>query len=463
MDIEAVKRQIAELHQGRKWILTPDVAAAAGPMVEQLKEWGVDGIMLIAGIEGVGEVPDVDSIHYTGTSGDTIMQGIRAFVQSIDEPSSRLQAAIDRFDPRGEAMVLGIGFSRQDNIGGRPVYGPIQGSWRDLEDKMVVDELWNAAGVPHAPARVVPVASAPSAASQVEGELGTVWVADNKEGWHGGGEYARWVRGPEHVQPAVDWFAEHADEVRVMPFLDGLPCSIHGFVTGNGVAVFNPVELLIYRRTDRPTFFYAQGGNFWTPPDTIRIEMRAAAKVIGALLHDRHGYLGAFGIDGICTAEGFRPTELNPRISLGHGVHSRAADLPLGSMQRMILAGDMDIDARDLEETILDAATTRRGGAMFELENEAPEHKTDFVIVDGRASPVNDDDPNDGTMLTGPAAFRSLLIIQFDSDRTPVGPSLAPRALAVLDLARDLWNVSVPDLQPAPDLHKHRTQGSTPE
>ncbi len=52
MDIEAVKRQIAELHQGRKWILTPDVAAAAGPMVEQLKEWGVDGIMLIAGIEG---------------------------------------------------------------------------------------------------------------------------------------------------------------------------------------------------------------------------------------------------------------------------------------------------------------------------------------------------------------------------------------------------------------------------
>lgn len=452
MDIEAVKEQIAELHRGRKWILTPDVAVAAGPMVDQLKEWQVDGIMLITGIEGVGDVPEVDAIHYTRSSGDTIMQGVRAFLRSIDEPSKRLLAAVDGFDPEGGAMVLALSFSRQNHIAGRPVYGPIKRSWRDLEDKILVDELWKAAGVPHAPARVVPVASAPSAASEVGGEFGTVWVADNKEGWHGGGEYTRWVRGPENVQPALDWFTEHADLVRVMPFLEGLPCSIHGFVTPNGVAVFNPVELLIYRRTDRPAFFYAQGGNFWTPLAAIRTEMRSVAKQVGALLSDRYGYLGGFGIDGVCTVEGFRPTELNPRLSLGHGVHSRAADVPLGSMQRMMLAGDMDIVARDLEATILDAATKRRGSAMFELENEVPEHKTAFVIVDGRASPVHEDEPNDGTMQTGPAAFGGLLMLQFDSDRTPVGPSLAPRALAILDLARDLWDVQVPDLELAPDL-----------
>ncbi len=261
MDIEAIKGEIAAFHRGKKWIFTPDVAAAAKPMVEQLNGWGVDDLMIVAGVEGVGDLPNVDRIHYTRTSGETMMLGIRAFMESIEFPSPELLRAVDAFDPAGEAHVLGQMFSRRSHLAGRPVYGARPVEWRDLEDKTVVDELWDAAGIARVPAEVVAVADAPSAAERLGGELGSVWVADNREGWHGGGEYTRWVREPADVEPAAEWFLQHAHAVRVMPFLDGLPCSIHGFVTGNGVSVFNPVELLIYRRMDRPGFFYAGGAN----------------------------------------------------------------------------------------------------------------------------------------------------------------------------------------------------------
>jgi hypothetical protein len=452
MDIDAITNQVAEFHRDRKWILTPDAAAGATSMVEQLTEWGVTDLMIVASIEGVGDVPEVSRIHYTRTSGDTIMHGVRTFLDSVEHPSDDLLEAVDAFDPHDEAMVLGQMFSRERTLAGRPVYGVGPRQWQDLEDKTVADTLWDAAGIPRAPSEVVAVQNAIATAERLAGELGTVWVADNRDGWHGGGEYARWVRDPDDGQSAVDWFEQHAYTVRVMPFLDGIPCSIHAFVTGDGVAVLNPVELLIYRRTDSPAFFYAGGANFWTPPDAIRTEMRTAARRIGVLLDDQMGYRGGFGIDGICTADGFRPTELNPRLSLGHRVHSRSAGFPLESVERMLLEGDIAINASDLEDTVLASATEKHGGALFPLDKDIPAHRTRFVIDGNAASEVDADEPSDGVMTTGPAAFGSMLILRFDPERTPVGPPLAPRALIALDLARELWNVQVPDLDSAPEL-----------
>ncbi len=453
MDIEAVKEQIAEAYRDRKWILAIDAAAGATRMVERMRDQGVTGIMIVAALEGDGDVPDVDRVHYTRASGDSIMQGVRAFVRSIDNPSPDLLRAVDEFDPDGTALILNPGFSRSTKLFGRASYGVREPEWRDLEDKMIVDDLWDDAGVTRAPSEIVTVQDAPDASNGLRGELGTVWAADNKEGWHGGGEYVRWVRDSSDVQEAVEWFSEHANRVRVMPFLDGLPCSIHGINTDNGVAVFNPVELTILRHTDRPALYYAQGANFWNPPDAVRDEMRSAARSVGDILADRHGYIGGFGIDGICTRDGFRPTELNPRMSLGHAVHALAAEIPIGGIERGLVAGDLSIDADDLENTVLDAARTkRRGGAMFHIDGEYPEARTGFRIVDGTAVAVDAEESNDGTMEIGETAFGSAIFAQYDRDNTPIGPSTAPRALAILDLARGLWNVDAPSLEAAPDL-----------
>jgi hypothetical protein len=453
MDPDALKRSIADFHRDKRWILLPDAAAGATALVGQLRTWGAAGIMVVAAVEGVGDLPEADRLFYTRTRGDTVMGGIRAYLDSIEHPSPELLEAVDGFDPSGEALVLGAGFSRRSHLAGRRVYGARPPEWGALEDKTTVDRLWDDAGVRRAPSVVVPVAEAPDAAALLASELGTVWVADNRDGWHGGGEYARWVRDPEQVEPALQWFSAHADTVRVMPFLDGIPCSIHGFGTRDGVAVLLPMEMVILRNVVDPAFVYARAATFWDPPDEVRDEMRSAARRVGELLARRHGYLGGFGIDGVCTADGFLPTELNPRSSVGHMLQGRVADLPLGPMERMLVEGDLDVAARDLEETALAVVErTRAGGLLFPVTDLHVPAKTGVRFQDGHAVAVDAAEPSDATMEIGPASMGSVVILTLDPDRTPIGPSVAPLAVQAVDLARGLWGIDVPPLVPAPDV-----------
>ncbi len=65
------------------------------------------------------------------------------------------------------------------------------------------------------------------------------------------------------------------------------------------------------------------------------------------------------------------------------------------------------------------------------------------------------DEPNGGTTRIGPSAFGSVILVRFDPDRTPVGPSQAPRVITALQLAVELWGAEIPDLEPAPDISLH--------
>jgi len=151
-------------------------------MVATLKGWGATEIMVVAGVEGVGELPDVP-VFYTRTSGPTMMAGLRAFDVSIGDPSAKLAAVVDEFDPDYEALVLTSPFSILTKAIGRPVSGPRPSAQSALEDKMVADDIWDASGIPRAPSEIVVVADAVEASRRVSGPLGSVWVADNKARW----------------------------------------------------------------------------------------------------------------------------------------------------------------------------------------------------------------------------------------------------------------------------------------
>jgi len=452
MDLDAIDARIAEVHKDKKWILAADAAAGATSMVEQLRAWESGPIMIVAAIEGVGDVPEVERIYYTRTHGDTVMAGIRAYLESIENPGADLLAAVDSFDSDHEAMNLFSAFSRKAEFFGRPIYGARPPEWGALEDKMLIDELCDAAGIKRAPSVIVAVPDAADAAGRLATNLGTVWVADNTEGWHGGGEYVRWVRGPEEVGPATAWFLEHSETVRVMPFLEGLPCSIHGFNTQEGTAVFLPVELMIFRNEARSQFFYGRAANFWDPPPGIADEMRDAARGMGGLLAERVGYLGSFGIDGVATSNGFLPTELNPRFSVGHSLQAEAADVPLSSIERLLIEGDIEIDAIGLEAQIVTATQRSRGGGMLiplPAEHEAAE--TGVVFTGSRAVAVDLDREHDAIMKIGPSAFGSVVIMRLDAERSPIGPRVAPKAIQAIALAKELWAIEVPPLVAAPD------------
>ncbi|RPI20460.1 MAG: ATP-grasp domain-containing protein, partial [Actinobacteria bacterium] len=339
MDRADLEARLNGIYGRHRWIIALDVAAAATGVVATLRRLGAADLMVIAATEGVGDLPDAP-VLYTRSRGDTVMGGIRAFLSSIEDAAPRLVSAVEEFDPDGRARVITVPFGSVQAVAGRPVYGARRPAWGALEDKTTVGDLWSAAGIATAPQ----VLTTPQEAARVDlgGPLGTVWVADNREGWHGAGDYVRWVRTPADAAAAVEWFTTHAHRVRVMPFLDGIPCSTHGIVTGDGIAVLRPLEMIVLRLADGSGFFYAGACNFWDPDEEAREEMRSVARSVGEALRDRVGYLGPYGIDGVLTEDGFLPTELNPRLSAGHALPARAADLPLGLMSRALVDGGLD-------------------------------------------------------------------------------------------------------------------------
>ena len=67
--------------------------------------------------------------------------------------------------------------------------------------------------------------------------------------------------------PAGGFFMPRCDRVRVMPFLDGVPCSIHGFVLPDGTAALRPVEIATLRERDRAAGSCTAGcRRCWDPP-----------------------------------------------------------------------------------------------------------------------------------------------------------------------------------------------------
>ena len=177
---------------------------------------------------------------------------------------------------------------------GRPVVSGRPTAFIALEDKLLADDLWDAAGVPRAPYDVLPVERVALAAAtrELAGPLGAVWSGDTKEGFNGGGDYVRWVRDEADQARALAYFLPRCDRVRVMPFLDGVPCSIHGLVLPDGTAAFRPVEISILRDEAARTFTYGGLSTFWDAPPADREAMRDSARRVGEHLRAAYDYRG---------------------------------------------------------------------------------------------------------------------------------------------------------------------------
>lgn len=228
---------------------------------------------------------------------------------------------------------------------------------------------WSAAGVDHHASVVVPATldAATTAAAGVHRGDGCVWSGDARDGVNGGSEYVRRVRDRTQARDAAAFFAARCDRVRVSPYLVGTPCSIHGFVLPDGVAAFRPAEQMMLVDPVDGRFVFAGTSTWWDPTAGDRQDMRASARRVGAVLRERIGYRGGFSIDGVLTADGFRPTELNPRFSGGlAGIGRAVSPIPLELAQYATVAGrDIGVTAGVLEELVTEAADANRFGAVI--------------------------------------------------------------------------------------------------
>jgi hypothetical protein len=458
--VERMTAAARSLLTGRRVILAHMPVAGARPLVDQFRALGAERIFVVAPFVGTGEMPDPTATDWYSLdieAGDTI-EVFRRFERAMAQPPDELVAALDAFDPARDAVVLVMPFDTTVSVAGRPAFGGRRPAWVALEDKTTNDALFARAGVTCAPSEVVAAgdrAALDAAAARVDCGAGTVWSGDAREGFNGGGVLVRRVTGPDRAAEVADLMAARCDRVRVAPFLDGIPCSIHGIVTTDGIAVFRPMEMVMLRTPDT-AFRYAGVASYWDPPVAVREEMRAAARRVGALLRDEVGFAGSYGIDGVLTAEGFRPTELNPRMGGGLSVVARAVpDIPLFPLHWIAAEGlPVGVTAHELEETLTTAADARRGGGGWVFVSRPfADTSTHHVVVEGDfCRPAGEGEPPDAEVTIGPGAEGGYVRCILDPDRTPVGPSVAPRVCAVLAWADAEFDMGLGPLTPAPDL-----------
>ena len=344
----------------------------------------------------------------------------------------------------------------------RPTFGARTPQWAALEDKITIRSIWNDANITTAPDRVVALHDVDGLA-QAQHDLGsrwgTVWAADNEQGWHGGGKGTYWVRTVERVQTLAAQLGQRHQHVRVQPFLEGVPCSIHGMVLGDTTLAFRPCEMMVLLDLERETFEYARAATFWDPSPDDRADMRSVARVIGDVLRTRVGYRGVFTVDGVLTADGFRPTEVNPRFGGALPQRLPTADggiLPLFFVHLAAVTGNLDqIDPHALEDLIVHRLDEHRAGSAFiptstgppdgeQLEVQITGTWVGDKLTDLR---VAGDEDTFATAVWGPDPEGGLIFVTFTSGM-PSGPTVSPNLVAIRAFLANHWNLPLAILRP---------------
>jgi len=434
------------------------VLAGATPTVDLLRSFGAARPFVIGASRGMGRIPTAAEaeVALLDVSADSMMASIRASENALQSLPGALQARIDRWDPSGEARTLGPIFGAGRPVAGRSVLGARPVSWQALEDKTVIDAVWDAVGVARVTSRVVPLAGLREAARAMDLGQGTVWAGDAREGFHGGASFTRWIRDEASAAEAEAHLATACDRARVMPFLEGIPCSIHGVVFPDHVVALRPCEMLVFRSPASGQFTYARSATFWDPPPEDAAHMRTIARAVGAHLRRQMGYRGTFTIDGVMTSEGFRPTELNPRIGAALGDLCEGLEgLPIAFLNCLIVEGLVrDYRPEALERMILDHAASHRSGrpSITSARRHASDEEVEVVFVGDSCRTCVDGEVADAQIRSGPSAMGTYVRVVLNAQRTPVGPSVAPRVGAALAFVDRLWGLGLGTLVPARDV-----------
>ena len=409
-----------------------------GRFARELVACGAEPPFLLAGALGTGALPEPHEAEWLSLEIDAPDQlgAMQRYEAALADLPKAVRCALDRWDPERRARVLGtILLSDVGPVAGRARYARRPPHWAALEDKTALPAFLDAIGVRRGPLAVVGAepATLRGAAARIDRGAGTVWSGDAREGVNGGAEFVRWVRCEDSALEAEAFFAARCDRVRVQPFFEGIPCSVHGLVSAQGIAVFRPIETVTFRRPRGGRFVYAGCASFWDPNSRDREAIRSLARRVGLALRELLDYRGVFTLDGVLAEEGFVPTEINPRVGaafrlLGKGV----PELPLLALALAVQHGEeLDFRLGALERGLLEASDAHRTGGGGIVLSKPRTGSEACAVVDGcdglRAARPNE--PPDGFVSLGPGPTRSsgFAIVQLVAERVLAGPSAAPR------------------------------------
>lgn len=422
---------------GRKFLIIGPIAVGLRGLARQLTRLGAERPFLIAANEGTGDLPPPDEaeLRVLGIQDKDPIKEFHRLHGAIRNLPADLRSDIDAWDPSGTArFIFPSPLTETFDVAGREAYAARPHGWAAFEDKVNIDAFWDAVGVSRAPSRIVPAEyqALKSTAATLDRGLGTVWAADAREGTHGGGLGIRWVRHGAHGSGSFASLRRMADRIRVMPFLEGIPASIHGVVFPDSVAVFRPAEMVVLRPLASDRLHFAGCSTAFDPRPDDRIAMRDLAYRVGVALRETVGYRGPFGIDGILADEGYLPTELNARGGTALGRMAEAACLPLAPLCLAVSQGErLDYRPDLLEQAILKFADARRICTGWSVTSRRFEETRIFNIRrDGNEyREARMGEQPDGTLEVGPNSAGGFVRFVLNPERIEEGPSAAQEVL----------------------------------
>lgn len=480
--LDDIRDYVRERVQGRKFIFTGDGAQSFAAKIEQLRALGAGPFlaitlktMLNADVE-LGD--DVTQISLELTINPENYTYEDSWNEVFANPTQEIKDALNEFDPNGEAFLTVFRFRTATHAFGRKIDACRKLDWIQLEDKTFIDGFFAQHSIPAPRSTVVDAnrEAMTQASELINSGDGTVWSGDNTLGLNSRGNMVRWLRpdaDPEDIGHFVRKFSSACESVRIAEFVEGRPCSIHGFVLDDGVAVFRPVELLVLRG-EHGKFWFAGTNTYWQPSIELRVEMRSIARQVGEALRKDYDYRGAFCCDGIAGRQGYVINELNTRIGDGLGYVSNALpDFPFEVLQDLAVSGQVDQLDTEFIETLEDAVqaagdtipwakvrvyqagdfediktmelyTRYNDDGEDHLEGDADLNRYTEAVV--RVEEQKDLD-HFGTVTAYPGTNYGILDFHLDDD-VPTGPSLARHIASALrrcaeELGADTVGISV--------------------
>ncbi len=208
--------------------------------------------------------------------------------------------------------------------------------------------------------------------------------------------------------------------------------------------------MLILWRGDELT--YGGVATTWDPTPTDREAMRDAARAVGETLRRCVEYRGAFSLDGVMTADGFRPTEINTRLSIGLGVQvGDIDDIPLGALARHLrVHPDAEIDTGVLERRIVSKADSQRSSrGLFTARKPLEPEEIQLTYTNGS---VVEDSEGLITLEAGPALFGGIVFVNAQPGVVTPGSSFAPVMAACAPFVESWLDVEIGELDFATDV-----------
>jgi hypothetical protein len=359
--------------------------------------------------------------------------------------SGWLARPADRFDPGHQATLVLPDPLDPPAAGDRRRLGRRRAAWRLFENKTSVDGLWDAIGLPRAPAVICdPPTDVGPLGSDVDAGSGVVCSCQGAGGTPTAGGDGIWWWRTGQPPPGIPGLG--TSRIRLMPLLEGPAIRLHGLVLDTTVVTFPPMEIVALPRPASGTF-QCSGAVATLDPSP---ELAALTKRIGAGLRDNIGYLGGYSVDGILTASGFRPTDLNARLT--SAIEAAPCDIRVQLHLANLLAREGIDPPVATVESIRDQTFAAIGeshtlyGAARRLDPAAPRQLS--VRWSGTTLDVAMGERADGQLTVRPSMRGWLITATLAAGRLPTTGPLGPLAPAVFALSDRVLGTDFGDLKP---------------